>query len=109
MEKKFARENNRLNVNRNKGKWAFTCGPCGGWEFAQGHAVPEEGYVPRVIVVSLEIVFLAEVLFRHIGAARWKKRLVQIKVHSIFYSSLGLFSVSMQEASGPPKTNSILH
>lgn len=53
-------------------------------------------------LVCLEIVFLAEVLLRHSGAARWKKRLVQIKVHSIFSSSLGLFSLSVREASGPP-------
>lgn len=53
-------------------------------------------------LVCLEIVFLAEVLLRHSRATRWKKRLVQIKVHSIFSSSLDLFSLSVREASGPP-------
>lgn len=37
------------------------------------HAVPDCGYVPRVILVCLGIVFLAAALFRHIGVARWKK------------------------------------
>lgn len=59
-----------------------------------------------MILVPLETVFLAEALLRHIGAACRKKRLGQIKVHSIFSSSLGPLSFSVREASGPPKTNS---
>lgn len=95
-KKKATWENNSLNVKRERGtsELRFICGPCGVRGFAVDHAVPEHSYVPRVILVRLEKVFLAEVVFRHIGAAQWKKRLVQIKVHSIFSSSLSLFCFS---------------
>ena len=59
------------NVKRKRGTWGFTCRPCGRCE---GHAVPDWGYVPKVILVCLEIVFLAEVLFRHnLGCSREEK------------------------------------
>lgn len=39
----------------------------GGWDFAEGHAVLEQGYAPRVIIVCLDLVVLAESRLKHTG------------------------------------------
>lgn len=41
--------------------------PAGERDFAEGHAVLEQGYVPRVIIVCLDLVVLADSGLRHTG------------------------------------------
>lgn len=72
------------------------------------HAVPDCGYVPRVILVCLGIVFLAAALFRHIGYARWKKSANKSSFN--FFQLIRLFFrfyVGSQWT--PPKPTHILH
>lgn len=41
--------------------------PAGERDFAEGHAVLEQGYVPRVIIACLDLVVLAESRLKHTG------------------------------------------
>lgn len=45
----------------------FSADPAGEQDFAEGHAVLEQGYVPRVIMVCLDLVVLAESRLKHTG------------------------------------------
>lgn len=59
------RENKFVKIEVEVGR--FSVDPAGERDFAEGHAVLEQGYVPRVIRVCLDLVLLAESRLRHTG------------------------------------------
>lgn len=102
-------EEKKINVKRKRGtrEVRFTCTLRGGWESAAGHAVPEYGYDPRVILVCLEVVFLAQVLFTHIGGWLLEEKPCANKSSFNFFQLISSFFVSVREASGPPSKNQL--
>lgn len=68
---------NSINLKR---KMVLLWEAYGEWQFEEGHAVLDWAYfLKKGDYISLDLVFLAEILLGHIGAVNWKNGLVQIK------------------------------